>query len=92
MRSGGSAGGPRAYQYQFSGFKSHFVGSSCIKLNCGKRESVSWQYSMKIRRAVGMLNPIHDKNEGTYVPGGKRDDTCDHDLSSTSLSVKPPTS
>ena len=25
------------------------------KLTCGKRESVSWQHSMKIRRAVGLI-------------------------------------
>ena len=30
------------------------------KLTCGKRESVSQQHSMENRRAVGMLNPMHD--------------------------------
>ena len=28
-----------------------------------------------------MLNPMRDKNEGTCVPGGRRD-SCDHGLSS----------
>ena len=32
------------------------------KLTCGKRESVSEQYSMKNRRAVGLLNPMRDEN------------------------------
>ena len=32
------------------------------KLTCGKRESVSWQYSTNNRRAVGLLNPMRDKN------------------------------
>ena len=32
------------------------------KLTCGKRESVSEQHSMKNRRAVGLLNPMRDKN------------------------------
>ena len=27
-----------------------------------KRESVSWQRSMRKRRAVGLLNPMRDKN------------------------------
>ena len=35
---------------------------------------------MKNRRAVGLLNPMRDKN-GRQEPGGKRDDTCDHGLS-----------
>ena len=32
------------------------------KVTCGKRESVSQQLSMKNRRAVGLLNPMRDKN------------------------------
>ena len=32
------------------------------KLICGKRKSVSYQHSMKNRRAVGLLNPMRDKN------------------------------
>ena len=32
------------------------------KSTCGKRESVSLQHSMKTRRAVGLLNPMRDKN------------------------------
>ena len=32
------------------------------------------------RRSVGILNPMRDKNEGTYRGGG-RDDTYDHDWS-----------
>ena len=38
-----------------------------------------------------MLNPMRDKNEGTYR-GERRDDTCDHGLSRRSLRVQPPTS
>ena len=48
-----------------------------LKLTCGKRESVSQQHSMKNRRAVGVLNPMRNKN-GRQEPGGRRDDTCDH--------------
>ena len=50
------------------------------KLTCGKRESVSMQHSMKNRRAVGLLNPMRDKNL-SREPGGRRDDTRDHGLS-----------
>ena len=32
------------------------------KLTGGKRESVSKPHSMKNRRAVGLLNPMRDKN------------------------------
>ena len=32
------------------------------KLTCGKRESVSYQHSMKNLRAVGLLNPMRDRN------------------------------
>ena len=35
---------------------------------------------MKNRRAVGLLNPMRDKN-GRQQSGGRRDDTCDHGLS-----------
>ena len=49
-------------------------------LTCGKCESVSWQHSMKNRRAVGLLNLMRDKNR-RQEPGGKRDDTCDFGLS-----------
>ena len=56
------------------------------KLTCGKRESVSKQHSMKNRRAAGLLNPMRDKN-GRQEPGGRRDDTCDHGLSSRSWKV-----
>ena len=40
----------------------------------GKRESVSQQHSIKNRRAVGLLNPMRDKNQ-RQEPGGRRDDT-----------------
>ena len=30
------------------------------KVTCGKLESVSWQHSMKNRRAVGLLNLMRD--------------------------------
>ena len=33
-------------------------------LTCGKRESVSYQHSLKNRRAVGLLNPMRDKIKG----------------------------
>ena len=29
------------------------------------------------RRAVGMMNPMRDKNEGTYRGGGGTPPTCD---------------
>ena len=51
---GGLVGYPRAYQNQFREFNSHRVHILvatflCIKkMNSGKRESVSWQHSMKI--------------------------------------------
>ena len=32
------------------------------KLICGTRESESQHHSMKNRRAVGLLNPMRDKN------------------------------
>ena len=32
------------------------------KLTCGKRESLIQQHSMKNRRAMGLLNPMRDKN------------------------------
>ena len=37
--------------------------------------------SMKNRRAMGLLNPMRDKN-GRQEPGRRRDDTCYHGLSS----------
>ena len=39
----------------------------------------------------GLLNPMRDRN-WRHIPGGIRDDTCDHGLSRRSLTVKPPTS
>ena len=51
-----------------------------IYIGCGKRESVSYQHSMKNRRAVRLLNPMCDKNL-KQEPGVRRDDTCDHGLS-----------
>ena len=36
---------------------------------------------MKNRRAVGLLNPLHDKNRRPRTGGGRSDDTCDHGLS-----------
>ena len=52
------------------------------KLTCGKRESVSWQHSVKNRRAVGLLNPMRDTT-WRQETGGRRDDACDHGLSRT---------
>ena len=47
---------------------------------------------MKIdERAVGKLNPVRDRKEGTSR-GGRRDDSCDHGLPRRPLRVKPPTS
>ena len=28
------------------------------------------------RKTVGMLNPLRDKNEGFFIPGDRRGDTC----------------
>ena len=60
---------PSACSYNFVAF------SFVHKLTCGKRENVSWQllHSMKNRRAVRLLNPLHAiKNEGKNR-GGERD-------------------
>ena len=41
------------------------------------------------------LTRIYAHTWGTrkmYIPGGRRDDTCDHGLPRRSLKVKPPTS
>ena len=58
------------------------------KLTCGKRESMSKNYSMKNRRAVGLLDPMRDKIVGK-IRGERRDDTRDHGLSrSWKLSVR----
>ena len=50
------------------------------------RESRQYIFSYQVpgtfdgnRRAVGMLNPMRDKKL-RHVPGGRRDDTCDHGL------------
>ena len=42
------------------------------------------------RRSVGVLNPMHDRYGGMYVPGGRRENTCDHGLSRRSLVRKLP--
>ena len=39
------------------------------KLTCRKRESVGEQHSKKNRRAVGLLNPMHQTNEGENQGG-----------------------
>ena len=60
-------GGPRAYQDQFRGFKSHRVHTRkdfffAQKTMCGKRESVRYEATHDgNRRAVGALNPMRDK-------------------------------
>ena len=41
----------------------------CAFCRRGKGESVSERSSMENRRAVGMLNPLRDKDEGFAVPG-----------------------
>ena len=94
---GGLVGYPRAYQNQWCGFNSYgvhiLVGIflALKKIQAENARSVLATYDEN-RRAVEMLNPMRDKNEGTYIPGGRRDDTCDHVLSTRSLRVKPPTS
>ena len=69
-------GGPRAYQDQFLGFKSHrvharrdfFLNEEIDERKA--RERVLATHSMKDRRAVGMLNPMRDKKiKGTYRGG-----------------------
>ena len=59
----------------------------------GKRESELATFDEN-RRAVGLLNPMRDKNikMKARAGGGERDDTCDHGLSRRWLSVQPPTS
>ena len=49
------------------------------QLTCGKRESVSYQHSMKTRRSAGAESYTQKINEGNDRGGGK-DDTCDHGL------------
>ena len=94
---GGLVGGPRAYQDQFRGFKSHRVhtprGLFLLKQKNDWRKARERELATfdETRRAVGMLNAIGDKKQ-RHVPGGKRDDTCDHGLSRRSLRVEPPTS
>ena len=39
------------------------------------RARVGWTFDAN-RRAVGMLNPLRDKNEGFFIPGDRRGDTC----------------
>ena len=46
---------------------------------------------LKSGNAEPMLNLMRDENEGKYM-GGKREDTCDHGLSRSSLRVNPLTS
>ena len=56
---------------------------------CGGRRQVTLEYerhhkknkSMQNRRAMAMLNPMRDQNKGIYLPGGRREDTCDHGFS-----------
>ena len=81
---GDLVGGPRAYQDQYLGFMSHrvyardiFLQRKVDKRKARERELATFDEN---RRAVGMLNPMRYKKEG-HVPGGKREDTCDHGLS-----------
>ena len=68
---GGLVGGPRAYQDQFRGFKSHrvhsrgfFLHKKIDKPKARERELATFDEN---RQAVGMLNPMRDKkNIGTY--------------------------
>ena len=64
---------------------------SCIKIDQRKAQERELATFDENRRAVGMLNPMRDNNEGTPdVPGRRRDGSCDHGLSRRSLRVKPP--
>ena len=63
---GGLVGGPRAYQYQFRGFKSHRVhGRGCVlqTKKCFSRNARELELATldENRPAVGMLNPVRDK-------------------------------
>ena len=60
------------------------------KTMSGKRESVSYQNSMKIDEQWECWTLCAIKMKART--GGKRDDTCDHGLSRRSPRVKPPTS
>ena len=69
----------------------------CVKNDDWKaHRSVSWQKSMKIekhkklKKKVGMMNPMRDKNEGMCRGGGRgvRKGTCYHGLSRRSLRVE----
>ena len=42
---------------------------TCIKIISGKRQESELATFDGNRRAVGMLNPMRDKNEGTYRGG-----------------------
>ena len=90
-----------AYQDQFCGFKSHrvhinarrdfFLHEEIDSINSGKGREHELATFDESRRAMGMLILMRDKKYRN-VPGGRRDDTCDHGLLRRSPRVKPPTS
>ena len=55
----------------------------CLFSRLGKHESRSEQKSMKNQRVVRMLNETlcSIKTKARTVPGGGKEDTCDHALS-----------
>ena len=56
----------------------------------GKRESAYFEKLDENERAVGMLNPLRDKNEGGMsIRGARSEDTCDHGLSKTPVLHRP---
>ena len=63
---------------------------SCIKIDWQKARERELATFDENRRAVGMLNPVRDRNQSAGP--GRRDDTSDHGLSRRSLEVKPPKS
>ena len=84
---GGLVGGPRAYQDQFRGFKSHRVHA---RRDFFLHKEIDWRKARERelatldenRRAVGTLNPVRHKNVKARAGGGKgRHLTCDHGLS-----------
>ena len=82
--------GPRAYSktnsewVQVSPSAYSYVRTfSCTNLIYAE-SARAWVILDENRRAVGMLNPMHDKKR-RHVPGGRGDDICDHGLSRKSM-------
>ena len=71
---------PSAYSYKIVGV------FSCAQIDSRRARERELATFDEPRRAVGMLNPMRDKN-WRYVPGGRRDDIWNHRLP-RSLKVK----